>query len=38
MKSGRIRDTAPPDDLIKDSDRDPRKRALVSDAVPAAAE
>ena len=38
MKSGRLRDEAPSDDLIKDSDRDPRKRALVSDAIPAAAE
>ena len=38
MKSGRLRDEAPSDDLIKDSDRDPRKRALVSDAVPAGAE
>ena len=38
MKSGRLRDEAPSDDLIKGSDRDPRKRALVSDAVPAGAE
>ena len=38
MKSGRLRDEAPSDDLIKDSDRDPRNRALVSDAIPAAAE
>ena len=29
MKSGRIRDDAPPDDLIKGSDRDPTKRALA---------
>ncbi len=31
MKSGRLRDVAPPDDLIKDSDRDPRKRAYLPD-------
>jgi 5-methyltetrahydrofolate--homocysteine methyltransferase len=37
MKSGRLRDVAPPDDLIKDSERDPRQRALVSDAIPAGA-
>ena len=29
MKSGRIRDEVPPDDLIKGSDRDPTKRALA---------
>jgi 5-methyltetrahydrofolate--homocysteine methyltransferase len=29
MKSGRLRDTAPPDDLIKGSDRDPTKRAAA---------
>jgi 5-methyltetrahydrofolate--homocysteine methyltransferase len=34
MKSGRVRDTAPPDDLIKGSDRDPTRRAALSDAVP----
>jgi 5-methyltetrahydrofolate--homocysteine methyltransferase len=38
MKSGRLRDEAPSDDLIKDSDRDPTRRALISDAVPAGAE
>jgi 5-methyltetrahydrofolate--homocysteine methyltransferase len=33
MKSGRIRDDAPPDDLIKGSDRDPSQRAvLLTDA------
>jgi len=37
MKSGRIRDVAPPDDLIKGSDRDPTRRALLTDAVPAGA-
>jgi 5-methyltetrahydrofolate--homocysteine methyltransferase len=35
MKSGRLRDVAPTDDLIKGSERDPRQRALVSDAIPA---
>ncbi|HEV2812952.1 MAG TPA: vitamin B12 dependent-methionine synthase activation domain-containing protein, partial [Solirubrobacteraceae bacterium] len=29
MKSGRIRDVAPPDDLIKGSDRDPTLRAAA---------
>ncbi|HEV3002770.1 MAG TPA: homocysteine S-methyltransferase family protein [Solirubrobacteraceae bacterium] len=29
MKSGRIRDTAPRDDVIKGSDRDPTRRALA---------
>jgi 5-methyltetrahydrofolate--homocysteine methyltransferase len=29
MKSGRIRDDAPPDDLIKGSDRDPTRRAMA---------
>ncbi|HEV2062907.1 MAG TPA: vitamin B12 dependent-methionine synthase activation domain-containing protein, partial [Solirubrobacteraceae bacterium] len=29
MKSGRIRDDPPPDDLIKGSDRDPTRRALA---------
>jgi 5-methyltetrahydrofolate--homocysteine methyltransferase len=29
MKSGRLRETAPPDDLIKGSDRDPTKRAAA---------
>ena len=38
MKSGRIRDVAPSDDLIAGSERDPRKRALLTDAVPAGAE
>jgi 5-methyltetrahydrofolate--homocysteine methyltransferase len=31
MKSGRIREVAPPDELIKDSDRDPTRRAELSD-------
>jgi 5-methyltetrahydrofolate--homocysteine methyltransferase len=34
MKNGKIRDETPPDDLIKGSDRDPTRRAELSDAVP----
>jgi 5-methyltetrahydrofolate--homocysteine methyltransferase len=36
MKNGRIRDVAPPDDLIKGSDRDPTVRAKLDDADPPA--
>jgi len=32
MKSGRLRDVAPPDDLIRGSHRDPTKRAALPDA------
>jgi len=36
MKNGRIRDVAPPDDLIKGSDRDPTVRAALDDEDPGA--
>jgi 5-methyltetrahydrofolate--homocysteine methyltransferase len=36
MKSGRVRDVAPPDDLIKGSHRDPTQAAEIPDADPEA--
>jgi len=38
MKSGRIREVAPPDETIAGSEKDPTKRAELPDAVPAGAE
>lgn len=38
MKSGRIREVAPPDEVIAGSEKDPTKRAELPDAVPAGAE
>jgi 5-methyltetrahydrofolate--homocysteine methyltransferase len=38
MKSGRLRDVAPSDDLIRGSHRDPTRRGKLPDAVPAGAE